>query len=114
MTYEELVSKVKDATKSAQISKTVGHIAFQFNIEGEAHGAFYLEISDGKIEVEPYEYYDRDLIIISTADAILKLLDGEMSPLEAYTNELIKVYGDVKQLKILPFGCGHKSKVKSN
>lgn len=112
MTYNELVTKVKEATKTARVSKTVGHIAFQFNIEGEAHGAFYLEISDGKINVEPYEYYDRDLIIVTTADMIDKMLNGDISPLEAYTNEQIKVYGDVKQLKILPFGCELKVKSK--
>lgn len=112
MTYEELVAKVKVSTKSAHVSKTVGHIAFQFNIEGEGHGAFYLEISDGRINVEPYEYYDRDMIIVCTADMILKMLEGEISPLEAYTNESIQVYGDVKQLNVLPFGC--ECKAKSN
>jgi len=112
MTYEELVARVKESTKTAHVSKTVGHIAFQFNIEGEGHGAFYLEITDGKINVEPYEYYDRDMIIVSTADMIIKMLDGEISPLEAYTNEQIIVHGDVKQLKILPFGCECKAKTK--
>lgn len=112
MTYDELVTKVKDATKTARVSKTVGHIAFQFNVEGEGHGAFYLEISDGKINVEPYEYYDRDMIIVTTADMIEKMLNGDISPLEAYTNEQIQVHGDVKQLKVLPFGCECKAKAK--
>ena len=110
MTYNDLVTRVKETTKNAQVSKTVGHIAFQFNVEGEAHGAFYLEISDGKINVEPYEYYDRDMVITSTADMIIKMLDGEIAPMEAYTNEQIQVYGDVKQLNVLPFA--NKSKFK--
>ena len=112
MTYEELVAKVKDATKTTRVSKTVGHIAFQFNVEGEGHGAFYLEISDGKSNVEPYEYYDRDLIIVTTADIIVQMLSGTLLPLEAYTNEQLKVYGDVKQLKFLPFGCECKARAK--
>lgn len=111
MTYEELVTKVKDATKTARVSKTVGHIAFQFNVEGEGHGAFYLEISDGKINVEPYEYYDRDMIIVTTAEVIEQMLDGDLLPLEAYTNEKITVYGDEKLLKVLPFGCQCKTKI---
>ena len=112
MTYEELVTKVKNSTKTAHVSKTVGHIAFQFNIEGEGHGAFYLEISDGKINVEPYEYYDRDMIIVCTADMLIRMLDGDILPMEAYTNEQIQVYGDVKQLSVLPFGCECKAKTK--
>ena len=105
MTYEELVARVKDATKKARVSKTVGHVAFQFNVEGEGAGAFYLEISDGKIYVEPYEYYDRDVIIVTTADVIMQMLNGDLQPRAALTNEQLKVYGDVDQLKVLPFGC---------
>ncbi|MGN0432124.1 MAG: SCP2 sterol-binding domain-containing protein [Lachnospiraceae bacterium] len=105
MTYEELVAKVKEATKNARVSKVVGHVAFQFNVEGEGEGAFYLEISDGKIAVEPYEYYDRDLIIVTTADIILQMLDGDLLPMNALTNGQLRVYGDVGQLKVLPFGC---------
>ena len=56
MKYEEIVEKVKAATSKANVSRAVGHIAFQFNIEGEGEGAFYLEIADGKVNVEPFEY----------------------------------------------------------
>ena len=95
MTYEELVAKVKDSTKTTHVSKTVGHIAFQFNIEGEGHGAFYLEISDGKINVEPYEYYDRDATFICKADTLLKIMDGKMDPVMAFTMQKLKVEGDI-------------------
>lgn len=105
MTYEELVAKVREGTKNARVSKAVGHVAFQFNVEGEGEGAFYLEVSGGKINVEPYEYYDRDLIIVTTADVIVKMVDGELSPMSALTNQQLRVYGDVRQLEVLPFGC---------
>lgn len=103
MTYEELVNRVKTAVKKARVSKTIGHVAFQFNVEGEGAGAFYLEISEGKVYVEPYEYYDRDLIIVTTADTIMKMINKELSPMSALTNEQLKVYGDDRQLQVLPF-----------
>ena len=36
-------------------------MAFQFNVEGEAEGAFYLEIADGKITIDGVDLkqYDR-------------------------------------------------------
>jgi len=108
MTYEELVQNVKEAMKTARASKSVGHVAFQFNVTGEARGAFYLEISDGKIDVQPYEYYDRDLVIEASADVIMQMLKGELQPMVAYTNELLRMYGDVAQLRVLPFGCENK------
>lgn len=104
MKYEELVENVKKAMNKAKVSKTVGHVAFQFNVEGEAQGAFYLEISDGKINVEPYEYYDRDIIIVTTADVIMNMIEGKIQPRVACTNGQLKVYGDVEQLNVLPLG----------
>ncbi len=108
MKYEELVENVKKAMNKAKVSKTVGHVAFQFNVEGEAEGAFYLEISDGEINVEPYEYYDRDIIIVTSADVIMKMIEGKIQPRVAYTNGQLKVYGDVEQLSVLPLGCEYK------
>jgi len=105
MTYHELVQNVKDAVKNARVSKGVGHVAFQFNVEGEGEGAFYLELSGGKINVEPYEYYDRDLIIVTSADVIMQMIEGKLRPKEAYTNGLLCLYGDVALLEILPLGC---------
>ena len=105
MTYEELVENVKEAVKKSKVSKTVGHVAFQFNVEGEAEGAFYLEIDNGKINVEPYEYYDRDLIIVTSADVIMQMVEGKIQPRVAYTKELLKLYGDVDLVELLPFGC---------
>lgn len=106
MKYEELVARVKDAMKVVQVSRQVGHVAYQFNVEGEGEGYFYVELDDGKVNVEPYEYYDRDLIIVTTAEVILQMLEGKITPRVAYTNGQLKVYGDSRQLENLPFGCG--------
>ena len=106
MRYEELVENVRNATKGAKVSRAVGHVAFQFNVEGEAEGAFYLEITDGRINVEPYEYYDRDIIIFTSADVIMQMAEGSLSPRAAFTNGQLRILGDVEQLKVLPFGCG--------
>lgn len=113
MKYEELVEKVRKATKKVKVSKLIGHVAFQFNVEGEAEGAFYLEITDGRINVEPYEYYDRDIIIVTSADVIMQMAEGNLKPRAAYTDGLLKVYGDVVQLDVLPLGRGRNSVSKT-
>ena len=109
MKYEELVDNVRNATKRVKVSKTVGHVAFQFNVQGEAEGAFYLEIADGKVNVEPYEYYDRDIIIVTSTDVIMQMVEGTVKPRAAYSNGQLKVYGDVVQLDVLPLGCGRRN-----
>lgn len=108
MRYEELVEKVRNMTRNAKVSRSVGHVAFQFNVEGEAEGAFYVELADGKVYVEPYEYYDRDIIVVTSADVILQMMEGKLQPMVAYTNEQLRVYGDANLLKVLPVGCEGK------
>lgn len=111
MTYEELVQKVKDIAEASDASKIQDHVAFQFNIEGEAEGAFYLDIKDGKADVQPYEYYDRDVLITSTADTLLEIMDGKLDPVLAFTIHKIRVDGDLGKALLLKEVVGQK-KVK--
>ena len=78
MTYKELVEKVKKALAKADFSGAKEHVAIQFNIFGEAEGAFYVEVADGQVNVEPYEYFDRDILISTTQDVALKIATGKL------------------------------------
>lgn len=112
MTYEQLVEKVKQLTENMRVSKDLGHIAYQFNVEGEAEGAFYIELDNGKVNVKPYEYYDRNVLIVTSAEMIIKVLEGKTKPMEAYANGELQAYGEVEQLKLLPTCSESKNKRK--
>ena len=112
MTYEELVQKVKDIAEASDASKIQEHVAFQFNIEGEAEGAFYLDIKDGKADVQPYEYYDRDVLITSTADTLLEIMNGKLDPVLAFTIHKIRVEGDLGKALLLKEVVGQKKEKK--
>ena len=98
MTYEELVSKVRENTKGYDASKITDHLAIQVNIEGEAEGAFYIEMLRGNIVVEPYEYYDRDVLLICQAAQILEILKGNLDPMEALKDGQVHAEGNVGRL----------------
>ena len=101
MTYEEIFAKVKDMFKDADVSGVKEHLAYQFNITGEGSGAFYAEVKDGQLFIEPYEYYDKDAAFICSADVLFKILAGEMDPVKAFTFGKLKVEGNLdKALKI--------------
>lgn len=112
MTYEELVKQVKEIAEKADAGKIQEHVAFQFNIEGEAEGAFYLEVKDGKAVVEPYEYYDRDVLVRCTADTLLKIVKGELDPVFAFSIQKIKVEGDLGKALLLKEVVGQKKAEK--
>ena len=54
--------------KKAKVSRGVGHVAFQFNIEGEAEGAFYVELADGNVNVEPKVTLNKELLTKNLED----------------------------------------------
>lgn len=82
----------------ADVSDIKEHLAFQFNIEDEqAGGAFYVEVKDGTLYVEPYEYYDRDAIFICAPDVLFAIADGKMDPVAAFTAQKLRVEGSIEK-----------------
>lgn len=101
MTYENLVEEIRRIFSKADISGVSGHLAYQFNIVGEAEGAFYAEVSDGKLSIEPYEYFDRDVLFTTTAEVLLKIATGKMDAIWAFTTGKLKVEGDIDKALLL-------------
>lgn len=98
MTYADLFYEIKQKFMGADVSDIHEHLAFQFNIEDEeAGGAFYVEVKDGVLYVEPYEYYDRDAQFICAPDVLLKIAGGEMDPVAAFTEQKLRVEGSIEK-----------------
>ena len=85
MTYSEYFASVKTEFMNADVSDIKEHLAYQINITGEASGIFYVEVKDGKLYIEPYEYYDRDVMFTASADTFTAIIQGKMDPVWAFT-----------------------------
>lgn len=94
MTFNELVTKVRGMSDKIDISGT-NFLAVQVNITGENSGVFYVEVKNGKISVEPYDYHDRSCGITISMDNFNKLIDGKLDPVAAFTLGKLKVDGDL-------------------
>ncbi len=77
MKYEEIVAKVKKAYAKADTALVDEHLAVQVDVTGEGEGAFYIEVADGKINVEPWEYLDHDFKIQCSAEEIVAIAEGK-------------------------------------
>ena len=95
MTYESIVETVRNRFKNVDVSSVPGTLAYQFYVEGKVNGIFYVEIKDGRVNVEPYEYYDRNAIIIMNGTNLIKLINGKLDPVIAFTTGKLKVEGDI-------------------
>lgn len=101
MTYSEYFSSVKTKFMRADVSDIKEHLAYQFNVTGEESGIFYVEVKDGKLYIEPYEYYDRDAMFTASAEVFDAIMEGKMDPVVAYTVQKLGVEGNFdKALKL--------------
>lgn len=94
MTMEELILKLRDIAKNINIPDS-RFLAVQLNIKDRDPGVFYVEVKDQKINIEPYEYIDRNCAITIKMNDLLKLLDGKLDAVVAFTLGKLKVDGDV-------------------
>ena len=102
MTYEELVEKVTKYYEGASAKRVDEHVAIQVNVEGEAEGAFYIEIANNFIDVQPFEYFDRDVMVVTTAEVLSNIADGKLSVNDAYADgKLRAVAGDAAKVLAL-------------
>lgn len=79
MSYQESFEKIKKLAESLKADDVKGHYAFQFDITGDDEGSFYVEINDGKVVCEPYDYKDNNAVISATSDEIAKYFKGEIA-----------------------------------
>lgn len=98
MTYAEFFYEIKNRFMGTDVSDIHEHLAYQFNIEDEeAGGIFYVEVKDGELFVEPYEYHDRDAMFIASPETFMKIAEGKMDPVMAFTMQKLRVEGNIEK-----------------
>ena len=94
MKFETVLSKVRKMAETADVSG-VDFLAVQINLTDCDPGVFYVEVKDHKVNVEPYDYHDRNCAITMKSDDFNKLISGKLDPIAAFTIGKLKVDGDV-------------------
>ena len=92
--FEQLYKLLVDACYKLDVSKVNEKLAFEFHIKDMPEYIFYIEIKDGKISVAPYNYYDRNALVILGSETLYDIVTGAYNAKEAYAVGLIKVEGD--------------------
>ena len=94
MTFDELLAEVRKKAENIDASG-VDFLAVQVNITGDNGGVFYVEIKNGKVSIEPYPYNDKSCEITISGDNFLKLINGKLDAVAAFTLGKLKVGGDL-------------------
>lgn len=72
-------------------------LAVQINLTGENGGTFYIALRNGNVDVAPYDYQDRSCGLTLSPEDFLKLMDGKLDPVLAFTTGKLKVDRSVEK-----------------
>lgn len=98
MTYQEFFKEFKQKFEGTDVGDLSEHLAYQFNIEDkEAGGSFYVEVKEGELFIEPYEYHDRDAAFTCKPETLNKIVSGKLDPVMAFTLGQLKVEGSIEK-----------------
>ncbi|MCL2717756.1 MAG: SCP2 sterol-binding domain-containing protein [Lachnospiraceae bacterium] len=94
MTLENVVKEVKEKAASFKEGSYEGFLAVQITLT-DLEQAFYVEVKDGKLTVAPYEYHDRQANLKITSANFIKMINGKLNSVLAFTTGKLKIDGDI-------------------
>ena len=100
MTRQDIINEIKEKTANFDASSYNGFLAVQVTLR-DLNEPFYVEIKDGKLSVEPYEYYDRQANLIISTDDFQKMINGNLNSVFAFTTGKLKIDGNIEKAKEL-------------
>ena len=100
LTVTQLIDRMRTQFGPKDISSIEGLLAIQINVT-DPDGVLYVEIKDGTLSIEPYEYIDRNAAVTISMDNLVKLLDKKLDPVVAFTLGKLKVDGDTGKVLAL-------------
>ncbi|MCD8131313.1 MAG: SCP2 sterol-binding domain-containing protein [Lachnospiraceae bacterium] len=100
ITFEELFPQIKEKLEQQDAVTVPGRVAFEFHIT-DLKGVFYVEADNGKVDVEPYDYYDKNGVFTASAATYKALCDGSLTPVTAFAAGRLKVNGEVDLVRTL-------------
>ena len=96
MAFIDAYNKIKRTLRTAKADKIAGHLAIQINLTDEdASGIMYLEASDGKLFVEPYDYFERDAMITVNSKDFIEIMTAKLDFDKALEEGVLAIYGDI-------------------
>ena len=95
--YALIEAKAKEA--EGLLSNVKGVKVFQF--KGNDYEPFYVMINNGALSINKGTYSNPTLTIQVPGEILVKLLNGQIDPVQAYLSGLIKLSGDLMEAMTL-------------
>lgn len=93
MTFFEMFDAAKAGFANANVSGLNGHVSIQIEVTEDGCGIFYAEVTDGVLNVQPYDYRDNTAAVTLPHSTLFALLRRETTLPEAVAQEKAFVQG---------------------
>ena len=97
-TLESILAEIKEKTANFDASNYQGFLAVQVTLK-DLGKCFYVEIKDGKLSVEPYEYNDRQANMIISSDNFVKMINKKANSVQLFLTGKLKIDGSIEKCK---------------
>ena len=98
MKFKDCFNELKKDFINKDVSN-VPNVVFEFNIKDI--GVFYAKVQDGKLDIQPYNYYDNDVSFTAKFETYKKIINGELDAVKAFFTGKLKVSGDLGKAALL-------------
>lgn len=96
MKFDEIYNQIKPILENHDYSNFgYGLYSYEFDITGEGEGKFYLEVRDGAVKIQPFDYRSSTCTMVINSKYMLKMLQHQLTPTSAYSTGRLKIKGDV-------------------
>lgn len=96
MNFEELYTRMRDYFETKDYASFgSGVYSYEFDVTGEGAGKFYLEVRDGSLDMQPYDYKNSTCGFKISSGHLEKLIDRSLAPIAAYSSGRLRIKGDV-------------------
>ena len=99
--YKLKSDRLSSTGEKVDASAVGEHVAVQWNIVGEGEGALYVEVADGNVNVEGYEYFDKDATFYATADEFVKIASFKADIVKEIAEDRVSVSGNYDKAILL-------------
>lgn len=102
MSFIERFEEVKKVFKDAKATDIKEHLAIQINLtDADSSGIMYLEVADGNVIVEPYDYVDRDAMFVVTSEDLIAIAKGKLAAEKAMEEGKLVVIGNLEKAALV-------------
>lgn len=99
MDYFEAFEKIKKSLAGISAPKTEQPFAVQIRLTDEdCAGTLYMLLDNGKLSIEPYDYFDNDADILTNFSTLTGIISGSVDFKKAVSEKLISISGNSEAL----------------